>query len=1125
MLLTETKQVCFRMAINLHSYKLMTTMIRTVPLCLLAVIVALFGLAPTAHGQAISGDLVGTVLDASGAALPSVTVSATNAATNVKSTGITNASGEYRIGNLPPGTYAVSASAKGFATATLQGAAVELNRTTTANLKLEVGTVSTTVDVTEAGMLLDTTTAQVQQTYVAQQLQDLPMTSNGNGVLNLSLLQAGVASSGGTGYGSGPSIGGQRPTNNSFTIDGVDNNSKSVTGPVVHVPNDNVAEFTLLANQFRAEYGHSSGGQFNTIVKSGTNSLHGEVWEYLRNKNFNAVDQAYKNAGITTNPRYDQSRLGANIGGPIRKNKWFVFGSFEYHPLGQAPISGSTLYAPTAAGYASLAAAPGVSATNLGVLKQYATAPAASAGAPNITVGGVAVPTGVIPVTGPNFTNTYNTLISSDYNFSDKDQVRGRYLANKTATINTVAELPVFYTPTPVTSYLVSLAEYHVFSPSLVNELRLGFNRNNQSEPVGNQTFPGLHAFPDLVFNDLNLQLGPNPNYPQSGISNVYQGTDNATWTHGAHTIKGGYEFRDYIAATYFSQRVRGDYEYTAVANYLLDQVPDSLASRTLGDPAFYGNDLAHYMFLQDTWRINRSLTLDAGLRYEWTGVPVGAKAQSLNEVASVPGLVDFRAPNSSSTGGFAPRLGIAYTPDKSGNTVIRAGFSRATDVIYDNLPLNSPPPQFATAVSVTGAAGSNFLKNGGISPTLYAPSTNLSAAVARSRTSYYLADQILPYSLNWTLEVQHTIAKDYTFTVRYVGTRGVHELIQQQIDRLHSSVTATSNIPTFMSAPSVATLAALPLNVGNLRPASTWADPAWAAAGFQSSITSYQPQGWSDYHGLDLQIQRRFTHGLQFLGAYTWSHNIDNQTATLNTSALSQRRVQDFGNLTPEKAASALDRRQRFTLSGVYDVPFFRDSKNWFYKNVVGNWQASPALIFESPEYCTVASTIDSNFNSDTAGDRTILNPAGVAGTGSAVYGLDRNGNRINIPGSSTTLLNTVVAWVPVNPNARYIQAGYGAIATAGRNTQPTRPIDNLDFTLIKRFQVGERVRMELSGEAYNLFNHPQFIPGSLDDVGRISTSGSTSYTSVINVNFNNPEKAFSSSPRVMQVVAKFFF
>src|SRR5262249_33510632 len=155
-----------------------------------------------------------------------------------------------------------------------------------------------------------------------------------------------------------------------------------------------------------------------------------------------------------------------------------------------------------------------------------------------------------------------------------------------------------------------------------------------------------------------------------------YQLIDNISLTKGAHTVKAGYEFRDYIAATHFTQRVRGDYEYSSVANYLLDLTPDSLAQRSLGDPVFYGNNLAQYMYLQDTWRITKNLTLDAGLRYEWTGVPVGAQQQSLNAIASVPGLVDFRAPNSNKLGGFAPRIGLAYSPGTSGNTVIRAGFS-----------------------------------------------------------------------------------------------------------------------------------------------------------------------------------------------------------------------------------------------------------------------------------------------------------------------------------------------------------------------------------------------------------------------------------------------------------------
>jgi hypothetical protein len=1093
----------------------------------LALIVALACLAPLAQAQAISGDLVGNVLDASGAAIPNVAVTAVNTATNVKFTGTTNANGDFRIANLPPGAYDVSASSKGFAQATLKGVSIDLNRTTTANLKLAVGAVATTVDVSEAGALLDTTTAQVQQSYAAQQLQDLPMASTGNGVLNLSLLQAGVASSGGVGYGTGPSVGGQRPTNNSFSIDGVNNNAKSVTGPVVSIPNDDVAEFTILSNQFRAEYGHSSGGQFNTIVKSGSNELHFMVYDYLKNRNLNAVDQSYKNEGVYSNPRYDSNRLGANIGAPIIRNKWFIFGGFEYDPTGQASTSSSSFYAPTASGYATLAGVAGVNATNLGVAKQYAVAAATSPGAPAVTIGGVSVPTGIISAVGPNFTNTYNAIISSDFNFSEKDQLRGRFVENHTATISTAADLPAFYTPVPNVSYLSTAAWYHTVSPTLVNELRLGFNRNNQSEPVGSQTFPGLDAFPNLVFEDLNLQLGPNPNYPQSGINNSYQLVDNVNWTRGEHTIKAGGEIRDYISGTHFSQRVRGDYEYTTFANYLLDLFPDYYLSRTLGNPEFSGNAMAYYGFVQDTWRARKNLTVDIGLRYEWTGVSQGAKEQALDAIASVPGLVDFRAPKSSTWGGLSPRIGLAYTLGNSGNTVIRAGFGRATDVIYDNLPLNSPPPQFA--ISVTPAPGNgpaNFLKDGGITAAQYAPSGALNHAQAVAATSYYLPDQVLPYSLNWTMEIQHTFAKDYTFTARYVGDRGVHEPMQMWIDRLHSLVSPSSYIPTYLTAPSASTLASLPLNVGNLRePSAGWADPAWASAGFLNSITAYEPQGWSFYNGLDLQLQRRFTKGLLFLAAYTWSRNIDNSTDTLNSSALSQRRVPDMGDLTQEKATSALDRRNRFTLSSVYDLPFFKESRNWFYKNIVGNWQFSPVYIYESPEYFTVSSGVNTDLNGDSGAiSRTILNPAGVAGTGTAVYGLDKNGNRIAY-NAATASVNTVVAWVAINPNARYIQAAVGALQNTGRNTEPTRPIDNLDFTITKRFQILEKARLEFSAQAYNLFNHAQFIPGSLNDVGAVGTSGSTAYVTVNNVNFNSPEKAFSSSPRVVQIVAKFIW
>jgi len=255
----------------------------------------------------------------------------------------------------------------------LKSVAVQLNQTATANFTLRVGAVSTTVDVTEAHATINTTTAQIVATYTARQAEDLPVANIWPlEALNLSLLQAGVASNGGLGAGTGPSVGGQRPRNNNFTVDGVDDNNKSVTGPTVIIPNESVAEFTLLQNQFQAEYGHSSAGQFNTVVRSGSNSLHGTLYEYVENRDMNALGQASRNQGIFTKPRFDRNQLGANYGGPILKDKLFFFASFDYVPLGQASTSPTPAYAPALSGYQTLAGAAGIDQTNLSVLKQYA---------------------------------------------------------------------------------------------------------------------------------------------------------------------------------------------------------------------------------------------------------------------------------------------------------------------------------------------------------------------------------------------------------------------------------------------------------------------------------------------------------------------------------------------------------------------------------------------------------------------------------------------------------------------------------------------------------------------------------------------------------------------------------
>ncbi|MGA7413123.1 MAG: carboxypeptidase-like regulatory domain-containing protein, partial [Bryobacteraceae bacterium] len=387
------------------------------------------------RAQAISGDVTGVVSDASGAAIPDATVTALNEATGVKTTAASNAEGVYRFNNLPISKYTITGSASGFASNSLKNLEVTLTTVVTANLSLAVGATATTVEVSGGTVAVDTTTAQLQTTFDSKQSVDLPSAGlskviNGAGIWNLSLLGAGVSSQGGVGQGTGPAISGQRPENNSFNLDGVSNNNHYTTGPLVYVSNESVAEVSLLQNQFSPEFGGASGGVFNALVKSGTNSIHGTVYEYFQNRHLDAVDSLDWVAGLTSNPRYDNNRLGATIGGPIIKNKLFYFGNFEYNPIGQSGTPGAPLFAPTAAGYSALANIPGLSATNLQQFQKYVPA-AATNNQGTISVAGVPIPVGSVSLISPQYANNYNAIVSLDYNASDKDQLRGRWIYNK----------------------------------------------------------------------------------------------------------------------------------------------------------------------------------------------------------------------------------------------------------------------------------------------------------------------------------------------------------------------------------------------------------------------------------------------------------------------------------------------------------------------------------------------------------------------------------------------------------------------------------------------------------------------------------------------------------------------
>jgi outer membrane receptor protein involved in Fe transport len=592
-------------------------------------------------------------------------------------------------------------------------------------------------------------------------------------------------------------------------------------------------------------------------------------------------------------------------------------------------------------------------------------------------------------------------------------------------------------------------------------------------------------------------------------VQNTYQIADNLTWIKGNHSLKFGFDGRDNTSAINFISNIRGNYQYSSMERYLQDLVPDFQAQRAVGGSKPYsGNNYALYGFANDDWKVTRNLSLSLGLRYEFTAVPRSMQEYTLNSIADVPGVLTFFAPQPQ-TKNFAPRFGFAYSPGKSAMTSIRGGFGIAYDQIFDNIALNIRPPQVNSVVNSTVTDTPGYLANGGILPG--ATPAGLTATQARSATSGWLDNQKLGYAINWNFGVQHVFGKDWMVDVRYLGTKGVHLLMQTQLGRA-AVVTDTNNLPTYLQAPSQDVLNSLPLTLTQLNAEKSAQANTLAPYGFNSTITSYVPRGNSQYHGLAVDVNKRLSGHLTFKGAYTWSHLMDDSTMELNFTSLTPRRPQDFQNLGPEWASSALDHRHRLTLTWLYQTPWFEKNSNWFLRNVAGNYQVSGVYMAESPEWVTPQSAIDANMNTDSAGDRVIVNPLGVPGTGSDVTKLKNSAG-------------AVVAYLAANPNAEFIRAQAGALATSGRNILPTSPINNFDLNVTKSFAAGERYHIQFRADFYNALNHSQYTPGRLDNVVFASHIGETNYLTPGNPLFGKWDQVFPSNARMIQLAAKFTF
>jgi len=1137
---------------------------RLIVTALAAIVCILLGNA--AEAQRLDGTLRVTITDKSQASIEEAKVTAENEATGVAASTNASSSGTYVFPNLLVGTYTISVEKDGFKKAIQKGIAVSSNQVTEAKIELELGAVSATVEVEAGADLVKTESSTLEATFSGRAVLDVPINTTGGDVKEFAVYAPGTTTQQGGVLGSGGSVGGTRPRFNGFSIDGVDDNKIDTNGPTQPVIQESVAEFTLLTNQFTAENGHSAGGQFNIVTKSGTNNWHGAAWGYNRNRNYDAFDNLQKDRGVKD--RYDYNRAGASAGGPVIHNKLFVYGAYEFQNNGLASSSPS-FSSPTADGIATLMGLAHDSAVT-DILNQFPVAPTADA---TVQVNGQAIPVGTIQSIAPNFANQHDFIVNADASLG-KHQLRGRFLYDR-------FRAPDFNPSQPQEQFLgtnssdarkVIFTDAWSISNNVINDFRTSYSRLNGPNLV---VPSGFVNFPNVEVDELGSNLGPNGLAPQGYAQNVYQWVDNISYIRGKHALKFGVEVRKFISPTNTLPRARGEWDYASLSQFINDFVPTGAngALRGAGSGSVAENYNAFYWFVQDDWKVTPRLTLNLGLRYEYSGVPRDENLQAINGVSDDPALgLIFRAPKPD-INNFAPRVGFAWDPLGTGKWAVRGGAGLAYDVVPNNFAINSLPPQlqseqnpgltctlagapqwcatFDAANPTNPAAGQGFLQFGGLLQVNVPPVTQ---ADARAATQSLIPDHVSPKVITWTLGVQHELFRNSSLEVRYVGTRSLELPVQQ---RLNSASAFDPNfagggltpLPTYVNPADVPVAVTSP--VSTLQSFDNYNPLPLSGDGFLGSMTTFPAIGTGTYHSGSVDFIHRFSRGIYVRANYTFSKNIDNATNELFSSRVNPRRAQDGFDFAGERGLSALDIRHKFALSFLYEIPNVQ-TDHAFVKVLAHGWEFGGTYLAESGQPVTPLSGVDSNANGDSAGDRTIINPGGASGVGTSVNAVCNAG-----PGGATSVVGidpasgawqcgsendaNIVGYVvapttigddsgPINANARFVQAGIGALANAGRDTVSTPGLNIWNMSLLKTTKISERFSLQFRAETYNTFNPRNFsigLPTNNGTIDQVTNANplSSGYIFVTSGNLFLNNHQFNGGSRTMQLGLRFIW
>jgi hypothetical protein len=1034
------------------------------------------------QAQVSGGIVTGRVTDASGANIPNATIELENIDTGQRLTVTTDASGTYTFSNVTGGRYRIVTSGGSGATAPTQEISVDVSRTNTINISIPGGP-RTDVQATTEAVPVTNKPASIQNVWNTRSAHYMPEPNfvdvNGQayGAYNLSIFSEAATRKPNT---TGVALAGQRPETNFFHVDGTDNLNRLSGGPLVYVSNEATTEFSLFQNQPTPLFGHTSGGQFNNIVRTGTNQAHGSVYNYLQNRWFNSVDRSMRAFGYNrdNHPRYDQNRLGGSLGVPIVPSKVFFFGNFEYIPLGFEAPMGGLMTAPTAAGLTALANNRAVSATNLGILRSALGTDAPVTQTQAATIGGATIPFGAFTPVQRHWRNSYNGTGSLDFNMNEKDQFRFRYVHNQSDA--TFFGNSAVQSPNHLRSLMASGAHYHTFGNMVTNELRFGYNRID-AEQYGQAAGPAVS-----IGDGTGLNFGATNRMP-SGIVNTYHVADALSFTVGGHQLKVGFDgrrsqgFRDNFAA------FGGSYAYSTLERFLLDLPPDVSAQRAFGNNRL---DLSHWMFfgfVNDTWRASERVTLDLGVRYQYAKIPNAFRNQGLNSQSSVPGLVEFNDPRIQRWN-FAPYVGIAVSP-WTNRTVIRGSFGMWYDASYWQPFTMGFAPQLARVT--TGSLTSNtpgFLAGGGLAD----PGENN----PRAGVSSFIGDQEMPYSMQWNFAVQQALWENTSFEFKYLGNRGVHQPIWSRLN--YAGVTESRSLPLFTAAPSQAQLNALPLTLNQLQaPAAN----SFTAAGFTNPINTINFGGNSWYHGAVVGLNHRFTGGLQVLANYTWSRWEDTGSGT----------PLDLGRPFGLRTWSMYDQRHQANVTGMFELGgLFRDAG--FGSRFFADFNVSGSYQYAISPYLTPVTGVNSALDNNAFGTTSIVNPNGSAFAVSQLNPLRNAGG-------------SVVAYQVANPNAQFFAGAPGVFSGFTGRGLPLEDLHNVNLAASKRFGVTERAAFEIRGEAYNLFNRSNVVgystrsmgPGMLPPLGMLP--GTVDVNNFANLNL------LPSNARMIQLALRVTF